>query len=212
MKHRCKCGYETDRGTAFASHVRACKNEKYIGSVVCPCGTIVRVPPGKQGRKKYCSRKCTNENYVRPLGIKPVYDKPNPSWFKKGDVSDSNHPNWVGDNVGYQALHTWLHRKLGKACKCEECGKTEVPIGMKKFFHWANISGEYKRDLSDWKQLCVVCHRKFDNITKLSKADAILIKMRYKNGEFQKELASEYNVDQGTISNIVNDKIKFYAL
>jgi len=29
-------------------------------------------------------------------------------------------------------------------------------------YEWANISGEYKRDVSDYIQLCPSCHRKFD--------------------------------------------------
>ena len=33
----------------------------------------------------------------------------------------------------------------------------------KKRYHWANISGEYKRDLTDYKRLCVSCHRYFDS-------------------------------------------------
>jgi hypothetical protein len=212
MKHNCKCGYKTDRGTAFASHIRAgCKNEKYVSTVTCPCGVTVNVPPGKQGRKKFCSIECRNNNYVRPLGIKQIYTTPHPSWIKKGEKIDDKHPNWVGNDVGYNALHTWIHRKLGKACKCEDCGKTEAPKGKSYFFQWANISGNYKRDLTDWKQLCSVCHRKYDGITKLSKEEAKSIKARYRNGEKQRLLATEYNVDPATISNIVNDKIQYYA-
>lgn len=29
-------------------------------------------------------------------------------------------------------------------------------------FEWANKSGDYKRDLSDWLRLCISCHRKYD--------------------------------------------------
>ncbi len=31
---------------------------------------------------------------------------------------------------------------------------------MKRYFNWANISQEYKRDIKDWKQLCKKCHGK----------------------------------------------------
>lgn len=37
-----------------------------------------------------------------------------------------------------------------------------IPEGKKRYFQWANISGEYLRIVSDWKQLCVKCHKKFD--------------------------------------------------
>lgn len=70
--------------------------------------------------------------------------------------------NWKGDKVGYTALHQWVYRQLGKADHCEHCGITEVPKGMKRYFEWSNISGSYKREVSDWQQLCMKCHKKFD--------------------------------------------------
>lgn len=66
-----------------------------------------------------------------------------------------DHPRWKGDNVGYHALHSWIRRCLGKLSKCSQCGTTQA-----KRFEWANISGKYKRDLLDWRRLCVSCHRK----------------------------------------------------
>lgn len=59
--------------------------------------------------------------------------------------------------VEYVQLHHWVESKLGKPQSCEECGRT-----TSKKYEWANISQEYKRELSDWKRLCSSCHRKFD--------------------------------------------------
>lgn len=82
--------------------------------------------------------------------------------FKKGQeawnkglphMQDGEHPNWKGDEVGYSAIHAWIKRKLGKPSKCEECCTVEATR-----FEWANISGQYKRDFSDWKRLCSKCH------------------------------------------------------
>ena len=84
--------------------------------------------------------------------------------FRKGHISyntgkkhlpDSQHWDWKGDDVGYFGLHSWVNRKMGKATKCMKCKKTG-------WCHWANISQEYKRDLSDWISLCPKCHHKFD--------------------------------------------------
>lgn len=210
---KCDCGYKTDNKRAFLNHTRNGCTSKGVfkGTVVCPCGKIVIVPPSRVGRKKFCSKKCRDDNYVRPLGIIPNFINGNKGWFKEGEQSDSNHPNWVGDKVCYTALHSWVHRKLGKACKCDECGITKSPDGMTRFFHWANISGKYKRDLTDWKQLCAVCHRKFDEITKLSKQDAIDIRTRYENGETQKSLAEEHKVSDTLIYKIVHKQTKYYA-
>ncbi len=64
------------------------------------------------------------------------------------------NPNWKGDAVGYTALHNWLHLKLGQPRYCSRCGDEDA-----KKYEWANISGEYKRDVNDWERLCVSCHR-----------------------------------------------------
>jgi hypothetical protein len=74
--------------------------------------------------------------------------------FKNGENTDQNNINWKGDDVGYWPLHIWIARKLGKPMKCSICGTESY-----KRFHWHNISGEYRRDLSDWERLCPKCHR-----------------------------------------------------
>ena len=87
----------------------------------------------------------------------------NISLGKKGvkhpEQSGAKSYNWKGDNVGYQALHSWVNRMLGKPCTCEHCGKTGL-VG--KHIQWANKSQEYKRDITDWLRLCVPCHRNYD--------------------------------------------------
>lgn len=70
---------------------------------------------------------------------------------KKG----KDNPGWKGDDVGYSGLHQWVRRELGEPNKCEKCETTKA-----KKYEWANISLKYKRDLNDWKRLCVSCHRK----------------------------------------------------
>lgn len=124
--------------------------------------------------------------------------------FTSKGVTGNLNPKWKGEKVGYWGVHTWVQRRMGKARFCVDCGSS-------KTVQWANISKEYKRRLNDWKSLCSVCHRKFDNITKLEKSDAEQIKILYQKGVLQKELAVKYKVDQGTISNIVNNKIQYYV-
>lgn len=55
----------------------------------------------------------------------------------------------------YQALHYWVRKQKGKAIKCEQCGS------IKSVQH-ANLSGEYKKDLEDFMQLCRRCHSEYD--------------------------------------------------
>ena len=75
--------------------------------------------------------------------------------------------NWKGDGVGYHALHAWLYRHFGKANKCENKDCKYPRTGRRwmekpKRYEWANLSGKYKRDRTDWIHLCPSCHRKFD--------------------------------------------------
>ena len=69
------------------------------------------------------------------------------------------HPSWVGDSVSYSALHTWVKKHLGTPGTCENCSESNLSGA---YINWANISGDYKRDLSDWARLCRRCHSLFD--------------------------------------------------
>lgn len=91
------------------------------------------------------------------------YHKNHPVWNKgkkanRGEVKTAgeNHYLWKGDDVGYSGLHKWVRTWLGKPESCIKCGEKN------KMIHWANVSGEYKRELHDWMRLCVSCHKKYD--------------------------------------------------
>ena len=62
---------------------------------------------------------------------------------------------WKGDKVGYGALHDWVRKTLGAAHYCSRCHTRSA-----RRYEWSNISLKYRRHPSDWKQLCVSCHRK----------------------------------------------------
>lgn len=100
----------------------------------------------KRGGGNCCSRSCWYKHL--------------PKVIKRGDRS----PNWKGDHVGKTALHSWVKKNLGKPKKCSVCGTTDA-----KLYDWANISQEYKRDLSDWKRMCRKCHIMFDKERKVAK-------------------------------------------
>lgn len=109
-----------------------------VVSQTCACGSVYETTEGRlaQGRGRYCSKKCLYT--YRPCR------------------SGQTHHNWKGEYVSYSSLHKWIKSKLGRPFKCEFCGET------KKRLHWSNISGEYYREFTDWQQLCVSCHGKFD--------------------------------------------------
>jgi hypothetical protein len=66
-----------------------------------------------------------------------------------------NNPSWKGENVGYHGIHKWARRHLPKPDLCPIC-KLISPKDI------ANLSGKYKRDLSDWQWMCKKCHIRYD--------------------------------------------------
>lgn len=65
--------------------------------------------------------------------------------------------NGIMTDSEYSMVHHWIVKKLGKPKLCADCGTTEDRV-----YHWANVSGQYKRELSDWRRLCVPCHVRAD--------------------------------------------------
>jgi len=116
-------------------------------SKVCECcksvffNVTLRGP--KQWEKaKYCSLKC--------------FGKVNGESRKGAD--ETKHWKWKGDKVGYFGVHDWITKHYGQPIGCEVCGLSDP----ERKYHWANLSGDYKRDRSDFKRMCVSCHRKYD--------------------------------------------------
>lgn len=99
--------------------------------------------------QKYCSKPCSEKGRI---GSKH-------SELTKRKISEtkfgSKNPSWKGDEVGYTALHRWVHLKKPKPLLCDLC-KLVPPCDA------ANISGKYLRIIDDWEWLCRKCHMKKD--------------------------------------------------
>lgn len=65
--------------------------------------------------------------------------------------------NFWGTDGQYKYLHRWVSKTLGRPSQCEHCKNVSGK------FEWANKSGSYLKDVSDWLRLCRSCHRKYDN-------------------------------------------------
>lgn len=100
---------------------------------------------------KYCSIKCVG---IGRKGKPQIRSEKGKLSFRQKTIGKNNH-GWKGDKVSYITLHHWMQRHLGKPKKCIKCGSLGGKI---KGCHWANISGEYKRDFSDWHELCPSCN------------------------------------------------------
>jgi len=68
------------------------------------------------------------------------------------------NPIWKGNNVGYTSLHDWIRKHKPKPQFCEICNERQPK-------EVANISGNYKRNINDFKWTCHKCHREMDGIS-----------------------------------------------
>lgn len=93
--------------------------------------SIMKISTANKGR-------ITSEEAKRKIGI-----------AIKGEKNGS----WKGDAVSYNGLHRWIRRQLGRASKCMINSEHKSTR-----YHWGNISKEYKRDFSDWIQMCPSCN------------------------------------------------------
>ncbi len=64
---------------------------------------------------------------------------------------------WKGMSAGYVAKHMWISKHYGKANHCENDNNHKSWR-----FEWANLSGLYYRERSDYRQLCKKCHYALD--------------------------------------------------
>lgn len=147
------------------------KNNYYnMGIGVClGCSKTFTIPKAFP-EQKYCSRKCAWGSAHRNKKI---------SNAKQGDKNNM----WKGDSVGYAALHTWVAIHFPKPNHCSLCG-------AEKRLDLANISNEYKRDLSDWEWLCRLCHMTKDgrmkaiiernNLRKIGNRNCLICRKEYR--------------------------------
>jgi len=107
--------------------------------IICSKEFFTTITEINRGGGNCCSRECWYKRFNQIV--------------KRGEEA----PSWKGDSVGKSALHDWVYSQKGAPKLCEDCETTEA-----KQYDWANISGEYKRDVNDFKRLCRACHAKFD--------------------------------------------------
>lgn len=120
--------------------------------------TLIKMSLSQKGKPKWTDEQKKQISERQKGKKKSEETKRKMSWSAKKE--EKSH-NWKGDAVKYRGLHAWVRRQLGDPKKCEHCRKDGL---MNRHIHWANKSGEYKRDISDWIRLCVSCHLKYDKV------------------------------------------------
>jgi len=150
----------------------------HVGKNCLFCNKELSENQAKRGRK-FCSQRCYWNSKVGEKHSwgdkisKALKGKPkSPEHIENSrqaligrtrpEISEEKNCNWKGDDVGYSALHDWVWKYKGAPEKCEHCGRAQERVNGTSCVHWANISGEYKRDLEDWIGLCRRCHYIYD--------------------------------------------------
>lgn len=138
-----------------------CSTTQNMVTINCSeCNTSFDIYISWVGRRKTCSRECAKQLAKRRSGEKsPMYGKKLSEEHKeklrmaKLGLRDEDTNRWSGDKIGYRGIHHWIQRKLGKAVRC-----SNNPNHKSTRYYWANKSGEYKRDVEDWQELCPSCN------------------------------------------------------
>lgn len=74
-------------------------------------------------------------------------------------VHKKRDPHFMGGDVNPRTLHVGMRRLYGPADHCDNpnCSREN------KKFDWSNKKHDYvSYELSEWQQLCRVCHREYD--------------------------------------------------
>jgi hypothetical protein len=132
---------------------------------------VISLPPPKDPIKyaEYCRKRsemCKGKHHTEETRrkISEANRGQNRSEEARRKISEAKkeekHPGWKGDAAKYGALHDWVRRHKPSSPTCEHCHR------QVKHLDAANISGEYRRDITDYLWLCRPCHWKFDIVKK----------------------------------------------
>ena len=133
--------------------------KRIIDNLICEqCGKHYKLKTARSLKylktRKFCSLDCYHKSSNSRKG---KFKNGHKSLNKSGKESSS----WLGDDVGYSGLHSWVRRTLGSANKCQFCETKDV-----NRYEWASKEHKYLRDKNEWISLCCKCHRNYDKTFK----------------------------------------------
>jgi len=110
--------------------------------------------PSEEGRRRISEALKGNKN---SLGHQHSEEsKKKMSENRKGKHTGDQHKKWKGDEVGIDALHTWVRKHFPEPEFCMLCNK--IPP-----YDLANITGILNREFKNWAYFCRKCHQEWDN-------------------------------------------------
>lgn len=141
--------------TKYTTPTKTCNNcgKVFTKSVTCS----KKAWYNRRGCSPSCAAKLRGAPWLEPYKLRAGATLGNATQFTTKKTTGIKNVMWKGDKASYAAKHIWMKYHFGTPQECENCGTAE-----KRMYHWANISGEYKRNRDDWLRLCVPCHRYFD--------------------------------------------------
>lgn len=146
------------------------KNKKILTKKCKVCGKTYEkpytcgLPEWKE--RKFCSAPCRQKgkdsSHLKRYYIKKGQSLSKKTQFKKGETAGEKNAKWKGDKASYWAKHIWVSQHFNKTGICEICGESKQIKNAKYGTQWSNISGKYLRIRTDWRELCVKCHKNLD--------------------------------------------------
>lgn len=132
-------------------HLNKCKtcakldvaNCKKVERRCVTCGKRFLASINEVKRRGGCAKNCSRDCYYKYM----------PSILEERWDIVGRKPTSI-----YTRAHRFIYKVKGKASCCEVCGSTEG-----RYYQWANLSGSYTHNISDWKQMCPTCHKNYDN-------------------------------------------------
>jgi len=97
-----------------------------------------------------CGKKCSKKGRCKSCANRDRAGKYHWSTEAREKIKGRRNHYWK-EKVTYSALHNWLRRNKPKPELCETCGKFPA-------YDMANISGKYKKSITDYKYICRKCH------------------------------------------------------
>ena len=148
------CPKYCSRECTDAAHTGIVKERigKTIKCLNCP--DPVYVSPCLEGKKKFCSRECTNE-------FQTLHKKPT----RKQEMSHSGYRKWRKDVLA-RDNHT-----------CVLCKATDCKLEIDHIIPWS-VSVELRYDVTNGRTLCVPCHKDTDTYGSKAKKYPKVVEIR----------------------------------
>jgi hypothetical protein len=148
---------------------------------ICPiCNKEYKVAFWELNLKKTCSMECSREYRRRlPINWETVAKAQK---TKKGKYLREKSSQWKGESASYSSQHEWIRKNSIIPLFCQKCGK-ETKLDA------SNISGKYKREISDYEWLCRKCHLEKDGVSdkeRMRKIQRLSVISKMKNIENRK--------------------------